>query len=78
MSPALPTLIPVQSKAIRAISPYDPVNKTFHIQFHSGAVYEYPGTEPYEYAAFEASDSLGRHLNTHFRDRGVLVEPEQQ
>lgn len=62
---------PVTSDAIAAIG-YDPETRTTGVQFHSGPkVYEFPGIEPHEHAAFEGAVSVGKHYHQHIRPRGV-------
>jgi hypothetical protein len=74
MVTASPALIPVKSKALDSISEYDPVSLSFRVKYKSGQVYEFAGVSADEYVALRSADSLGRHLNTHFRSRGYKVE----
>jgi hypothetical protein len=63
----------VTSKAVSEIG-YNPATKVLHVRFSSGHLYSYPDIEPHEHAALVGAESIGKHLNKHFREKGVPVE----
>lgn len=67
-------MIPVKSSAVTAIGPYNPATQSFRVQYKSGAMYDFSAESQLQYDALVAADSIGQHLNTHFRGSGVLVE----
>lgn len=56
------------SKQIAAIG-YDSAAKILQVQFHSGGVYQYEDVPADMADAFAKSDSKGRFLSTHIKDR---------
>lgn len=49
---------------------FDPATKTLAIHFRGGKkVYEYPDTEPEDFAKFDESDSKGRYFGQHIKGR---------
>lgn len=49
---------------------YDAATKTLAIHFRAGKnVYTYPGFEPEQFAAFDGSESKGRHFGQHIKGR---------
>ena len=70
----LPEMYPVKSTAVAGISDYDPKTKSFHVKYKNGGVYQFAPSSPVEHANLIVAPSIGKHLNQHFRDRGVRVE----
>ena len=64
---------PVNSEAVSEIG-YDPAAKTLRVRYKSGGLYEATGVEPHEHAGLCAAESVGRHVNRHFRERLTKVE----
>lgn len=64
---------PVKSKAVSHIG-YDPTSKTLRVRYANGGLYEATGVEAHEYAALMAADSLGKHVNLHFRAKLTRAE----
>ena len=58
------TMIPVNSKAIRAIG-YD--GSTLLVEFHSGHIDSYPNTPPHVFEEFMQADSKGGYYNAYVK-----------
>lgn len=60
----------VESSQIEQIG-YSAEHKTLVVHFKrgSGAVYEYPGVTPEQFAAFKGADSIGSFFGKHFKTR---------
>lgn len=58
-------LRPVKSSAIAAIG-HDADTSTLHVEFTSGATYEYPDVSADEYAALHGAPSIGSHFGKRF------------
>lgn len=59
---------PVRSSNIKSVG-YDAKNWLLHVEFHSGAVHEYPGVSPEEHTSFVHAPSAGKYFHAHLRDR---------
>jgi hypothetical protein len=68
---------PVTSSNIKSIG-HDPQNRTLHVEFNSGKVYEYGGVSAGEHAALVNADSVGKHFNEHIKAhyQGTPVESD--
>lgn len=52
----------VESSQVKAVG-YDPATKVLEVEFHSGAIYQYPGAEPDVYEGLMNAESVGRFFN---------------
>ncbi len=57
-------LTSVTSSAIKAIG-HDADKKILHVQFHTGAVYEFRGVDENAHAELMGAPSVGSHFNNH-------------
>ena len=63
---------PVKSSSIKSIG-YDQAAKKMHIEFASGAVYEYPDIERHEHAALVNAPSVGAHFSKNIRPKRCKI-----
>ncbi len=64
------TFIPVKSSWVEAIGPYDSKTKSFQVRLKGGELYSYPARQA-EYDNLRSAESIGSHINKHFRERKV-------
>ncbi len=57
---------PVTSSSIDSVG-YDEATRTMHVQFASGATYEYPGIDPEDHRALIEAKSIGSHFAKNIR-----------
>jgi KTSC domain-containing protein len=60
--------VPVSSSNIVSIG-YDPTNKTLEVEFKGGGLYHYHDVDPSVHAGLLRAPSIGKHLNTHIKEK---------
>lgn len=57
------TRIPVKSSQLKSVG-HDPETNKLHIEFKSGAVYEYDGVSAQDHAELMSAPSIGQHFSS--------------